>query len=121
MSGNQVQMDLTFQAGLLEQFPHFRDVVRAAVYGCGRPLKIVAADLDMTSSELSRKLADNPNDPIHFPVDKLPDLIRATSDLRPIYWLAETFLEDDDAKKKRAVNELNALMQRLPALLKAVE
>jgi hypothetical protein len=83
------QVEINFEAGLTEQFPAFRDVVKAAVYGCGRPFKAVAADLDMTSSELSRKLGDNPNDPVHFPLHLLPELIRATGDKRPVYWLVE--------------------------------
>jgi len=55
------QVEINFESGLTDQFPQFRDAVKAAVYGCGRPFKAVAADLDMTSSELSRKLGDNPN------------------------------------------------------------
>ncbi len=114
------QVEINFEAGLTEQFPEFRDVVKASVYGCGRALKSVAADIDMTSSELSRKLADNPNDQVHFPLHQLPALIRATGDKRPIYWLIEAFLEDDDAKQKRAVAQLNDMLPQLQALLKSV-
>ena len=90
------------------------------VSGCGRPLKAVAADLDMTSSELSRKLSNNPNDPVHFPLDCLPELITATGDLRPIYWLIEAFLDDADAKRKRDLEELSALIPRLQRLVHSV-
>jgi hypothetical protein len=114
------QVEINFEAGLTEQFPEFHDVVKASVYGCGRPLKSVAADLDMTSSELSRKLANNSNDPVHYPLPRLPDLIRATGDKRPIYWLIETFLEDDDAKQKRAVSQLSDMLPQLQALLRTV-
>ena len=112
------QVEINFTAGLTEQFPCFRDVVKASVYGCGRQLKAVAADLDMTSSELSRKLGDNPNDPANFPLHLLPDLIQATSDKRPIYWLVETFLEDAATKRTRAVSQLADLLPQLQALLK---
>lgn len=113
------QVEINFEAGLTEQFPHFRDVVKAAVYGCGRQFKVVAADLDMTSSELSRKLGDNPNDPVHFPLHLLPELIRATGDKRPVYWLVETFLEDEDARRARAVAQLGDMLPHLMALLKS--
>lgn len=112
------QVEINFESGLPEQFPNFRDVVKAAVYGCGRPFKSVAADMDMTSSELSRKLGDNPNDPVHFPLHMLPDLIRATGDKRPVYWLVETFLEDEDTRRSRAVAQIGDLLPQLQALLK---
>ncbi len=113
------QVEINFEAGLTDQFPEFRDVVKASVYSCGRAFKAVAADLDMTSSELSRKLADNPADPVNFPLHLLPALIRATNDKRPIYWLIETFLEDDDTKRTRAVAQLSDMLPQLQALLKA--
>ena len=116
----KTQFDLSFEAGMLEQFPAFREVVHASVSGCGRPLKAVAADLDMPSSELSRKLSNNPNDPVHFPLDRLPELITATGDLRPIYWLIEAFLDDADAKRKRDLEELSALIPRLQRLVHSV-
>lgn len=113
------QVEINFEAGLTQQFPAFRDVVKAAVYSCGRPFKLVAADLDMTSSELSRKLGDNPNDPVHFPLQLLPDLIHATGDKRPIYWLIESFLEDDDTRRARAVAQIGDILPKLQALLHA--
>lgn len=113
------QYELSFDAGLREQYPNFQHLLQACVSGCGRAHKLVAADLDMTSSELSRKLADNPNDQVHFPVQRLPDLIRATGDMRPIYWLIEEFLDDADSKRKRAVDELRALLPQLTKLVNA--
>lgn len=112
------QVELNFEAGLTEQFPEFKDVVKASVYSCGRALKAVAADLDMTSSELSRKLAENPNDPVHFPLHLLPALVKATGDKRPVFWLVEAFLEDEDVKRSRAVAQLADMLPQLQALLK---
>lgn len=112
------QVELNFEAGLIAQFPSFQDCVRASVYSCGRQFKAVAADLDMSVSELSRKLADNPNDPVNFPLPRLPELIAATGDKRPIYWLIESFLEDADTKRKRSLDQLSGLMPQIEALLK---
>jgi hypothetical protein len=114
------QVEINFESGLTEQFPEFKDVVRASVYSCGRQFKAVAADLDMSSAELSRKLADNPNDPVNFPLQLLPALILSTGDKRPVYWLVETFLEDQDAKRSRAVAQLSDMLPQLQALLKSV-
>lgn len=119
VSGGQVE--LRFEAGLTEQFPEFMDCVRAAVHGCGRPFKHVAADLDMRVSELSRKLAENPQDPVHFPLRRLPDLIRATNDLRPLYWLIERFLEAPTEGNARVVasmqQQLAAMQHQLAQLV----
>jgi hypothetical protein len=112
------QIELNFEAGLTEQFPEFRDAVRASVYSCGRAFKAVAADLDMSVSELSRKLADNPADPVNFPLNRLPELIEATGDKRPIYWLVEKFLEDAETKRKRNLDTIGDLLPRLEAALK---
>jgi hypothetical protein len=115
------QMGLELDPGILDEYPDFRDVVRASVYSCGRAFKAIAADLDMSVSELSRKLSDNPNDPIHFPYHRLPDLIRATGDVRPIYWLIATFIESDETKQKRAIDQLSRLLPQIQVALKAVK
>lgn len=117
----QFQVDLELDPGILDQYPDFRDAVRASVYSCGRAFKAIAADLDMSVSELSRKLADNPNDPVHFPYNRLPDLIRATGDLRPVYWLVATFIESDEQKQHRAIDQLSRLLPQIQALIKRVQ
>lgn len=94
-SVNKFQLGLDLDPGLIDQFPEFRDVVRASVYDCGRAFKAVAADMDMSVSELSRKLADNPSDPVNFPLHRLPELVAATGDKRPVYWLNAKFLESE--------------------------
>lgn len=113
---NQIQID--FKGGLLQQFPAWMDCVRASVYGCGRQFKSVAADLDMSVSELSRKLADNPADNVNFPVDLLPVLIEATGDKSPILWLVEKFLDSSESRQRRAVLGLERLLPELQSLLK---
>ena len=112
------QLSLTLDQSLIQQFPTFRDVVTASVYGCGRQLKAIAADLDMSPSELSRKLSDNPKDPVHFPYQKLPALIEATGDKRPVVWLVEKFLDDPAAKRRSAVDRLDQLLPEIAALVK---
>ena len=115
---SKTQYELSFDGGLCEQYLKFQEVLQASLSGCGKPQKTVAADLDMTSSELSRKLADNPNDPVHFPVHRLPDLLVATGDLRPIYWLIEKFLDDPETKRRRAASELAELLPKLQRLVR---
>ena len=116
------QLSIDFAPGLLEQFPMWGDVVRASVYGCGKPFKAVASDLDMTVSDLSRKLANNPTDPAHFPLDRLPELLAATGDTRPIQWLVLRFLRDPEAHRKQAlatIAQLAPVLERAMAALAA--
>lgn len=115
----QLQIDL--EGGLIEQFPEFRDVVLASVHSCGRAFKVIAAELDMSPSELSRKLSHNPNDPVHFPLHRLPDLVRATGDLRPVYWLVEAFVEPPDARQARLLLDATAAAKRLAGLIAQIE
>lgn len=113
----QLQIPLEDRS-LLEEFPEFRDVIRASVYGCGRQMKAIAADLDLSPSELSRMLADNPNDPRNFPVGRLPELIAATRDKRPALWLVERFLDDPGARRQHAMDRIDALLPELQALVR---
>lgn len=79
------QFDLNFDAGLIDLHGTLLDCIKASVHSCGRQMKAIAADLDYSPSELSRRLNPGPNDP-HFPVERLPELIAATNDLRPVVW-----------------------------------
>lgn len=113
------QLEIDFEPGLVERFPEFHDCVKTSVYGSRRQFRAIAADLDMSSSELSRKLAENPDDPLNFPLKLLPTLMAATGDLSPLYWLIEKFCEDSDAKQRRAIETLSQVMRDLPKLLKS--
>lgn len=112
------QFELDFEGGLTERFPELIDCIRASVSGCGRQHRAVAADLDMSPSELTRKLACNPTDPVNFPAHRLPELIVATRDLTPIYWLVEKFCDDPDNKKRKSLEQLARLLPQIERLVK---
>jgi hypothetical protein len=115
------QFELDFEGGLTDRFPAWDDVVRYSVETCGRQQRAVAADLDMSPSELSRKLArrtpDRPDEP-NFPFYRIPDLIHATGSLLPIYWLVEKFCDDPEAKRRMAIAQIPALVEKLQALVR---
>lgn len=112
------QLSFTLEHSLVQLFPEFRDVLKASVYDCGRQFKAVAADLDMSVSELSRMLANNPADPRNFPLERLPELIAATGDKRPVLWLVESFLDDPAQRRQHAVDRIDSLLPELVALVK---
>jgi hypothetical protein len=113
------QIELNFEAGLIEQFPEFQQCLKASVYSCGKPFKAVAADLDMSSSRLSRMLNEN-DENIHFPAYRVPELMKATGDIRPIYWLVETFCRDADERQKAAVRQFMAEMPKMMKLMEKI-
>ncbi len=114
------QFSLDFEPGLLEQFPRWQDCMRASVYGCGIAFKIIADRLDMTVSELSRKLNDNPNDNVHFPLDRLDELIAATGDHRPIDWLVLKFKQKPEDRRRNTLATIEALAPVLQQAMRAL-
>lgn len=111
------QFELDFEGGLVDRFPIFLDCVRASVYGCGRQFKAIASDLDMSPSELSKKLADHAD--THFALRRLPDLLEATKDYSPIFWLVEKYCDDPESKRRKSVARLEQMLPELQRLLKS--
>jgi hypothetical protein len=112
------QLTIKLENSLTQQFPNWMDVVRASVYDCGRPFKAIAADIDMSVSELSRRLS--PVDTLSLSIEDLPRIMRATGDIRPLHWLVESFIEDDDSKQKRVVDQIAKLLPQIQGLLNQV-
>lgn len=112
------QMSIDFEPGLAERHQSALDCVRECAYTHKHPLKTLAADMDMSQSELSRKLAHNPDDPRRFTLDDLEKFLTATGDMTPIYYLVEKYLENSDLRQRRAIAELVKLAPQLAALIK---
>ena len=113
------QMTLDFQPGLTERFAGVLDSMRQGAYTHRNPLKTIAADMDMSQSELSRKLSGNPDDPRRMSVDDLEKYLVATGDMTPIFYLAEKYLADHEATQRRAMGELAKQLPDILALIKA--
>ena len=113
------QMTLDFQPGLTERFAGVLDCVRQGAYTHRNPLKTIAADMDMSQSELSRKLSGNHDDPRRFSVEDLEKYLHATGDMTPIYFLVEKYLADHEAMQRRAMGELAKQLPDILALIKA--
>lgn len=115
------QLTIDFTPGLTERHACLLDCVRQGAYSHRSPLKTIAADMDMSQSELSRKLSGNPDDPRNLSVSDLQKYIEATSDTTPIYWLIEKYLQDDAVKQKQAMAALTKALPDLLALFKAAQ
>jgi hypothetical protein len=112
------QMTLNFEPGILERYSCLLDCVRQSAYTNRNPLKTIAADMDLSQSELSRKLADNPNDPRQFSVVDLERYINATRDVTPVLYLAAKYLTNEEEKQKAAMQRIAQLLPVLQELVR---
>lgn len=112
------QLPFDFQPGITARFPRWEDTFVSAVYSCRKGLNGVAADLDMSPSELSKRLShhSDPNEPRPLRSQDIAGIIKSTGDMTPIYWLVEHFLSDPKAKQEQAMTQLAALAPIFQAL-----
>lgn len=111
------QLVLDFEPGLSERWPTLMDYVRHCVHSQPKPMKTIAADMDLSASDLSRKLSENPSDPRRFTADDLDHYIAATGDHRPIRWLVERYMAGRHDKREALIEQLS---QILPGLIQLV-
>jgi hypothetical protein len=114
------QLTLNFDPGLAERHESLLACVREQAYTNRNPLKTIAADMDMSQSDLSRKLAGNPEDPRRFSVDDLERYVSSTGDTTPILYLVEKYLADAEVKQRMAYQQLAKELPGLLALIKTV-
>jgi hypothetical protein len=114
-----VQLNLDFQPGLTARFPRWEDTFVHIVYSHRKGLNGVASDLDMSPSELSKRLAwrpDQKEEPRPLRSIDIVGILEATGDPTPIYWLIEKFLRDPDVKRAEAINALAQLAPMIQTL-----
>lgn len=105
------QMTFDFELGISEQCETLKEFIREeALPNLWRdkrvPKKHVAADMDLSPSELTRKLSDNPNDPRNFSSDDLERYLATQRDLSPLFYLLDKYGRGED-------NEISQLEKRL--------
>jgi hypothetical protein len=111
------QLALDFEPGLTVKFKTLTEVVAASVYGARGGLSAVAADLDVAPSDLSRRLSSENGDNRPLTVEQLDKIIASTGDMRPIYYLIEKHLQDPEATRNQAIQQLAQVMPIVQALI----
>jgi hypothetical protein len=109
----QAQLVLNFDAGLASSFSSCREFIAARVHQLGRPQKAIAADMDYSPSDLSRKLAQSPDDSRRFTLDDLERYIDVTGDKKPLLYLVEKYLSEPNEAALLA--QIEALQSQLAA------
>ena len=115
------QLSIDLEPGLVERHATLLDCLRSAVYSSRRGLKSVAADMDLSASELSRKVSGNPDDPRRFSVDDLEAYVRGTGDTTPIEYLAAKYLQTEEARRAQALGVATRLLAELAPVLAALK
>lgn len=115
-----MQLKLDFEPGVTERHKTLLGCVRECAYKASKPMKAIAADMDLSESDLSRKLSGNLDDSRRLTVDELVRLVEVTGDVTPINWLIERFHLDDEQKAKRAGAEFLKALPQMIALAKAM-
>jgi hypothetical protein len=112
------QLTLNFEPALPERFPTLRSFVAHRSAVVVKPMKAVAADMDVAPSTLSRKLNPTEGDTQRFNLDDLEAWLASTGDAAAVVeYLAAKYLDSDTARQQRVVASAEALIAQLAAVL----
>lgn len=80
--------------------------------------KVIAADMDISPSLLSRKLNPSEGDTQRFNLDDLEAYLQATGDAPAVIeYLVAKYMDTADARKARALSKVEALAEQLSAAM----
>lgn len=109
----QAQLMLNFDKGAAESYSTCREYIAARVHQQGRSQKAIAADMDYSPSDLSRKLAQSPDDSRRFTLDDLERYIAVTGDSKPVLYLVEKYLaQTDEAALLKQIEQLQSQLAK---------
>lgn len=116
------QLTLNFEPSLPERFPSLRAFIahRAAV--TAKSIKVQAGDMDMAPSTLSRKLNPAEGDTQRFNLDDLEQWLASTGEGPAVLeYLAAKYLDNDAARRSRALAKVETLLPELLQLAQALK
>lgn len=112
------QLTLSFEPSLPERFPTLRAYVAHRTPLLAKSAKVIAADMDMSPSTLSRKLNPSEGDTQRFNLDDLEAFLASTGDAPAVIeYLAAKYMDSPDARKARALNKVERLAEELSAAM----
>lgn len=110
------QLTLNFDASLATRYRSLREATAHSVYASKKGLGGVAAALDLSPTDLTKRLNGDSHRPLR--ADDIEEIIAATGDITPIQYLIAKYMQDPEAQRTAAYGQLAAL---LPALIGAME
>ena len=106
------QLSIDFNPDVTKSYGRCVEYVAARVHQQGIPQKTIAADMDLSPSQLSQKLGHNDASSARFTLDDLEHFVQVTGDIEPIKYLVAKYLyksSPEDIKKQIA--ELQAQLE----------
>lgn len=116
-----MQMTLQLDPLLPERFGTLREYVYHRATVQPKPLKSIAADMDISPSTLSRKLNPNDGDTQRFNLDDLEAYLESTGDVHAVvdYLLSKYAKQAEEDRRVRAQARLLDALEQFPDLLAA--
>lgn len=115
------QLSINFDASLLELYATARECIQGEMRVKKMIHGHVAADMDYSPSDLTRKLAQNEGDSRRFTLDDAELYTEKTGDIDWILFLVGKHIGTQSMRSENATKELKALMPRLMALIETSE
>lgn len=115
-------MTLNFEPTVVDRWPTLREFMAHRLAVGKKPAKVVAADMDLSPSALSRKLNPADGDTQRLNVDDLERLLESTGDAAAVIeYLAAKFLDTPEARKQRLIARVESMLPDLAATLAALK
>jgi hypothetical protein len=112
------QYTLNFEPSIAERWPTLRAYVAHRAMLQAKPMKVIAADMDISPSMLTRKLNPGENDTQCLNTDDLEGYIQSTGDVQSVIeYLAAKYADNDDARRARTLAKVESMLPELAALL----
>ena len=102
------RITIEFTEGLSTAYPTMREFIPDWLAQTGKPMKAIAADMDYSPSQFSRKIHQFDGDTARLTVDDLERLMIVVEDYAPIAYLAEKYY-GQQSKIEQLEAELAAL------------
>ena len=112
------QLTLNFQPSLPERWPTLRSYLAHNAMLQQKSFKVIAADMDISPSTLTRKLNPGDGDTQRFNLDDLEGYIQSTGDVDTVIeYLAAKYKDSPEQRKARTISKVEAMLPELVQLL----
>lgn len=106
------QLTIDFNPDVTRAYARCVDYIAARVHQLGVPQKAVAADLDMSPSQLSQKLGPTDQSSARFTLDDLEHYLITTNDMEPLkYLIGKHLVKGNPDELRKQIAELQARLE----------